>query len=319
MTGETMTYRSILVPLDGSALGEQSLPLASAIAARAEAGVQLAHVHVSLVPTYADTVMAYDNVPDDVLKLREQGYLERTVKRLRTGTRVPVTSALLEGPVVRALQDWAASACVDLVVMTTHGHGPLARFWLGSVADELVRRMPIPVLITRPHDTPPGAPPEAAFRNILIPLDGSALAEQILEPAIALGTLWGAEYTLLRAVKPMVLGPYDPADGTVERLDPVILGQLQAFHEEEATAARAYLEAVAGRMRARGLRVQARAVVHEQPAAAILEHVKAHRPDLVAIETHGRSGLPRLFLGSVADKVLRGTTVPVLMHRPLTR
>jgi nucleotide-binding universal stress UspA family protein len=264
-------------------------------------------------------VLAYDNLPDDVLKQGEHGYLDRTVKRLRAGTRVPVTSALLEGPVVRALQDWAASACVDLIVMTSHGHGPLASFWLGSVADELVRRIPIPVLITRPHDTPPGAPPETAFRRVLIPLDGSALAEQILEPAVALGTLWEAKYTLLRAVKPMVRGPYDPADAAVERLDPAILRQLQALHEEEAAAARTYLETVAGRLRARGLRVETRTVVHEQPASAILEYVKGHRPDLVAIETHGRSGLPRLFLGSVADKVLRGTTTPVLLHRPLTR
>jgi nucleotide-binding universal stress UspA family protein len=316
MTGEAMTYRSILVPLDGSAFGEQALPLALAVAARAEASVQLAHVHVSVAPTYGDTVLAYDNLPDDVLKQREHGYLERTVRRLRAGAHVPVTSALLEGPVVRALQNWAASACVDLIVMTSHGHGPLARFWLGSVADELVRRMPVPVLITRPHDSPPDASPETAFHHILIPLDGSALAEQIIEPAVGLGKLWGAEYTLLRAVKPMVQGPYDPA---VERIDPAVLRQLQVLHEEEEKEAGAYLEALAGRLRARGLRVEARTVVHEQPASAILEYVKGHRPDLVAIETHGRSGLPRLFLGSVADKVLRGTTAPVLLHRPLSR
>jgi nucleotide-binding universal stress UspA family protein len=57
-------------------------------------------------------------------------------------------------------------------------------------------------------------------------------------------------------------------------------------------------------------------VVHDQPAVAILEEVKAHRADLVALATHGRSGLPRLFLGSVADKLVRGTTVPVLLQRP---
>ncbi|HEV3258268.1 MAG TPA: universal stress protein [Gemmataceae bacterium] len=312
-------YRSILVPLDGSEFGEHALPLALGIARRAGATLQVAQVHVALAPMYAEAVLAFDNAPDNVVKQRERGYLERVVNRLATASSVPVDCALLEGPIAEAVNAQVKLTEVDLAVMTTHGRGPLARFWLGSVADELVRRLPIPLLLVRPQETKVDLSREPTFQHILIPLDGSPLAEQIIEPAAALGSLTGADYTLLRIIKPMVMGPYDPADSLPGHLDPSAVEQLQRLYRDEESEAGSYLERVAGRLRDRALKVQTRVVVHDQPAVAILEEVKAHRADLVALATHGRSGLPRLFLGSVADKLVRGTTVPVLLQRPAVK
>src|SRR5689334_21271181 len=147
--------QSILVPLDGSAFGEQALPLALAVARRAGAVVQLVHVHVSLMPMYGENVVAYENVQDEVLKRREQAYVLRVVERLRAETDVPVSGTFLGGGVAEALREHAVATGVVLVIMTTHGRGPLARFWLGSVADELVRKMPVPVLLVRPQEGPP--------------------------------------------------------------------------------------------------------------------------------------------------------------------
>jgi nucleotide-binding universal stress UspA family protein len=123
---------------------------------------------------------------------------------------------------------------------------------------------------------------EWAVRRVLVPLDGSALAKEALGPAVALGALMQAEYTLLQVV------------GS---------GQDQA-------AARSSLERVAERLRERSLQVQARVAIYEHPAAAILDEAQAHRIDLIALATHGHGGLKRLVLGSVADKVVRGATRP---------
>ena len=205
------------------------------------------------------------------------------------------------------LASYAATANSDLIVMTTHGRGGLERFWLGSVADALVRASPVPVLLVRPDEHHPAAQPPT-FRKILIPLDGSALAEQVLEPALMLGAPMEAEYTLLHVVQPRVLVRWG-AFTTPTDLD------FEATQRRQIDAQH-YLERVARPLRATGKQVILRVVVAEQAAPAILEEARQHGIDLIAIATHGRSGLGRLLLGSVADKVVRRTDVPLLLYRP---
>jgi nucleotide-binding universal stress UspA family protein len=142
-------------------------------------------------------------------------------------------------------------------------------------------------------------------KHILIPLDGSALAEDILEPAIALGTLLHAECTLLQAIAPVLAGY--AADALAISLDEPSLAHWQ-------TAARAYLERVAEQVCAQGLPVRTSVVVG--PAAeAILAYGRQHGVHLIAMATHGRTGLARLLLGSVAEDVVRHARAPVLLHR----
>jgi nucleotide-binding universal stress UspA family protein len=162
------------------------------------------------------------------------------------------------------------------------------------------------VLLVRPREDESSPTAEEAFRHILIPLDGSTLAEQIVPFATALGTPMKARYTLLQVVEPVTLGyaPYAAAAG----LDQRVLDEMRA-------AAHAYLEGIAQRLRSQGAHVNTR-VVLGPPAAAILEYAGSHGVDLVALETHGRGGLARLLLGSVADKIVRGAGIPVLLHRP---
>jgi nucleotide-binding universal stress UspA family protein len=136
---------------------------------------------------------------------------------------------------------------------------------------------------------------------------------------VALGSAMQAEYTLLRVVKPVVSISYDPTSQAVGGLDRSVLRELQTFHEQLQAEAQTYLDGVAERLRAQSLRVQTRVVLHAQPAAAILDDVRNHAVDLIALATHARGGLSRLLLGSVADKVLRGTVTPVLVRRPVTR
>jgi nucleotide-binding universal stress UspA family protein len=214
---------------------------------------------------------------------------------------------LLEGPVAESLHRQAITTRVDLVVMTVIGAGPWTRLWLGSVADELVRWLPMPLLLLRPQEPAPELGREPTIKRILLPLDGSEAAEQVVEPAAALGTLMQAEFTLLRVVNPAA-----PATDT-ESAPP---GQRTQTRQQELQAeAQAYLDRVAERLRAGSLPVQTRVVFHEHPAVAIL-NAHAHDIDLIAFTTRGRRALPWLFLGSTADKVLRGASTPVLVQRP---
>jgi nucleotide-binding universal stress UspA family protein len=311
-------FRSILVPLDGSKFGEHALPFALKIARRTGARLQLAHVHVPLAPVIGEGVIAYDVRLDEELQKDERAYLEKLVPRLAEVSPVPISSVLLEGEIADELEAQVTGSDVDLVVMTTHGRGTLARSWLGSVADQLVRRAPVPVLLIRPHEALRDLTEEPPLKNVLIPLDGSELAEQILEPATALAASWGAEFSLVRVIKPAVLGNYLMGEKPPEKLGEAMLADLSKMHETECRQAERYLETLAERLRQKSLHVDTRVLVHEQPAVAILEEVKGRHINLVAIATHGRAGLPRLFLGSVADKILRGTAVPILVQRPRT-
>lgn len=302
-------YRSLLVPLDGSEFGEHALPLALGLARRLRAALQVIHVHV---PAWGYGELGgpyYDETTDRLLRERDRAYVDSVVQRLAAIGAISPSFSLLDGPVDDAIIRHAGANGADLLIMTTHGRGPLARFWLGSVADSLVRQASIPILLVQPKETAPDLAQEPALRRVLIPLDGSELAEQILEPALALGSATQAEYTLLRVVQAMV-------SMEVAGLSEPLFKQMQARHGKQSAEAQDYLDRVAERLRAGSLTVQTRVVSHEQPAAAILDDAQRNTVDLIALATQGRGGLKRLFMGSVADKVVRGATTSVLVYRP---
>jgi nucleotide-binding universal stress UspA family protein len=306
-------YRKILVPLDGSSFGEHALPLALNIAWRAGAELQLAHVHEGAAPLYSGGDLAGDALLDFTIKNHEHGYLERMVHRVTRLSSVPVSPLFLEGPVADALCMRAAQDA-DLVVMTTHGRGPLGRLWLGSVADQLVRRCALPLLLVRPGPGKPDLTREVLPQNMLIPLDGTEMAEEILEPAIALGSVLHANYTLVRVIKPATIGNYGDRITLVNELDRSMLCQVRELFDSSHAAAEEYLEEVAQQLRTRALCVRTRVVSSAQVAAGILKEARNCPTDLIAVETHGRGGLARLFQGSVADKLLRGSSTPLLVH-----
>jgi nucleotide-binding universal stress UspA family protein len=308
-------YRTILVPLDGSSFAEHALPTALSIAERAGATVQIARVHIPVFPPFANGGIVWEDTINPALLKQSRAYLDTVSEQLKGISSVPVKSVLLEGGIADALCR-LASVEADLIVMTTHGRGPLARAWLGSVADKIVRQAQVPVLAMRPHDAAIDLKRKIVFRHILVPLDGSELAEQILEPALALAAATDADVTLLRVLNPMVIGQADLSAVPARYVDSSVLDELRRLHDEERGKAQAYLDTVVGRLSARSVRVQTRVAVHDQPAIAILEAAKIHEADAIALATHGRKGMTRWLLGSVADKVIRGAILPVLVYRP---
>jgi nucleotide-binding universal stress UspA family protein len=305
--------RSVLVPLDNSPFSEHALPLAAGVARRAGAKLQIAHVHELPADDYA--LMVRSERLEAQVKRMDRAYLDGVVRRLKNSgtTAEPV---LLEGATAEALNLHAAAADVDLVVMATHGRGAMGRFWFGSVADELTRHLPVPVLLIRPTDAPIDLTSLPAVNRILVPLDGSPLAEAILEPATALGVLTNAEFVLVRIVKPVVHPAYYPEFMTIEEGVAALEDEINALQKQATDEATRYLEAVAGRLRTSGLRVQTAVVVEEDVAGAVLKQARIAGADLLALATHGRGGLARLFRGSVAEKLVRTGSLPVLVYRP---
>jgi nucleotide-binding universal stress UspA family protein len=301
-------FHTVLVPLDGSNLAEQALPWALGIARRANATLNLVRGHV--VYALKDAAASwgpFDHAEEAECKSQEQTYLDATARWLAAVSPVRTTTALVPGgnPAVNPddLLEHVRASGADLVVMTTHGRHAVGRFFLGSVADELIRRSAAPVLLIHPRQPAPDLLPEPDVQQVLVPLDGSCLAEQALGPAADLARLFEAECTLLRVVPPTAVLPHSGAAHP-------------ALASSEEADAREYLARLAERLRAEGLRARARLVVSRHAEEAILQEATAPGSRLITLATHGRGGVPRMVLGSVADKVVRGASCPVLVYRP---
>lgn len=319
-------FARILVPLDGSKFAESALPMAAAISRGTGATVELvsaydpvpppvggAEVGADLaVPVHADVLAA---TPATAGELRETvraeraKYLEDASRRVRAATGHDVEAELLDGRADQAIMERVASSGADLVVMATHGRGPVERAWLGSVADHLIRALRVPVLLVRPVDEEPGdltvAPP---VRRVVVSLDGSRLAEAAVEPAGRLAAAVDAPVVLLRVV-----------GGHMELGSSYIPHAAQEQHEQleaERSKATDYLRSVAEDLAGRGVTVGDVEVVAGPAVRSILESVDPDGSDLIAMATHGRGGLRRMVLGSVTDKVVRAATGPVLVVRP---
>jgi nucleotide-binding universal stress UspA family protein len=299
-------YRSIVVPVDGDPFGEHALPLALGIARRTGAELRVVHVHCPMQPAYRET-LSYESGFDAFLRRRQQAYLTELLRRLAKVTSVPVTPVFLQGRDVANSLCEAANVATDIVVMATHGRGPLGRFWMGSVADVVMRRLSVPLLLVRGYNAPADLTGDPLVRHVLIPVDGSKSAEQVLEPALALGVLTGADHTLLRVI---------PSRGDYS-LGYAGVGSQRTLANGLQAEAWEYLRRTTERLGGRARRVHARVVHDEQPIAnAILHYARTHDMDLIALATRGRGGLTRLFQGSIAERVVRGASIPVLVYRP---
>jgi nucleotide-binding universal stress UspA family protein len=291
----------VLVPLDGSDLAERALTVAAALARRRGSALRLVYVHLPVAsdPIHVEGLPIIDEHFRSLGHNHERAYLERVRDRLAAGVTTSV--ALLDGPPATTLADDARTKGAGLIVMTAHGRGGIERAQLGSVADELIRISPVPLLLVRDGR----GTVSSHFRRIVVPLDGSSPSEKILEHALYLAhSDPPAELVLINVVQPPPRGKWianAPSEGNT------------APQEENA---RRYLDGAARRLTAAGARVQASVLVASDVASAVLNFARDENADVIALATHGRSGLNRLALGRVADRVVRVATTPVLVVRP---
>jgi len=295
-------YRHILVPLDGSELAEQVLPLVETLAQSLGGTVTVLRVVPRLE---AAMPMKWTMVPpqeaQEALVADAQAYLQAVAARLhghgisaRTITRVGEAAA----HIIEAAYDEKA----DLVAMSTHGYSGIGRWLFGSVADRVVREARTPVLLVRPGQ--PTLPTRLA--HIVIPLDGSPVAERALPHAVGLARATGAKLTLLS----IVMVPTSAFAG-LEVTYATMEAQLAAARDDMI----AYLQALSQRTQGETGGTVETAVEVGPVAEGIIDYTARVGADLIVMSTHGRSGISRWVLGSVADKVAHGATVPVLLIR----
>jgi nucleotide-binding universal stress UspA family protein len=267
-----------MVPLDGSERAEQAL--AAALRMAKATGAVLHLVRVSDLATSVAAVSASAYLPDRLLEeetAKDFAYLESVQERM-SSEGVRVEAHLLTGGPALALLDYEQSARIDLTVMCSHGRSGIARFALGSVADRLLRHGGVPLLLVRAFGPP------LVLEQAVVPLDGSQPAERVLALVESLAGALLHEVTLLHA----------------------------AGSDFDRARATDYLAFIAQRLRDAGLACRTQ-VVQDDPAQAILE--AAGGGQLVIMGTHGRTGLARWALGSVADRVAHGGTAGVLLVR----
>lgn len=289
-------FRSILVPLDGSAMAEQAIVPAGDIARRLAASLVLAVVHpwgpMKAAP-FAGTEA------DDALRQLERDYLRTLRRRVAATFTVPADVVLLEGDPAEALAGFAADHRVDLVVGSTHGRGALARVVRGAVALRLAHSVACPALLLKPLRESSSTPDPDGFSRILVPLDGSAAAETSIEPALALAASRRVVLHLLQVVPPMASAGRRPGDPRREAMQ--------------------YLTRVADRLERRHVRVDCRVATRADAGQGIVSLAGRLGADLLAVTTRERSEGERMLLGSVADGAVQRAPMPVLVCHSAVR
>lgn len=316
----------VLVPLDGSDISEAIIPYVTELANRMNAGIVLQTV---VEQDWIDSVMlgmsmggSGDQQPDDETEeddtrvtrleadaLREaEDHLKIVSDRISAqGIEVNVVASVGE-PAEQIIAVAEAEGC-DLIAMATHGRNVVLRGLLGSVTDRVLHSSTTPVLTISPDEAAKQAGGQGPIRNVVVPLDGSELAESVLPWVEALARTMAIDVHLIRA--------FDPA--AVDRRSRYLLAlaDVPTLSETVGNRIQEYLDSVASRLREKGLEIRTK-VLRGPVASSILSYAENSPLDIIVMSTHGRTGFRRLLLGSVTEAVVRSSSDPVMIVPPQT-
>jgi nucleotide-binding universal stress UspA family protein len=300
-------YSKILVPLDGSKTAEKVLPYARYLADKFKVPVELlAVVDIAEVASHMASEKArfLDTIIDDAVR-RLTSYLGSVATTFAdTDVRCSVEKGKAEDTIIEK----AATDTAMLITMATHGRSGLNRFLLGSVAEKVLRGMANPLLLIRATEEAKSEG-EAMLKSIIVPLDGSELAEGVLPMAAGMAKKLDLEVELFRTYHI----PYNVYGGD-EGFYAGNYEELLAGVRDEAAQ---YLDKKAADLKNLGV-AKITCVTKEGLAADEIILLGQKTPDnLIAMSSHGRSGVKRWVLGSVAEAVVRHCGDPVLITRPL--
>jgi nucleotide-binding universal stress UspA family protein len=310
-------FKRILVPLDGSERAKRAIPLAARIARTSGGSIVFVYVVLPAIEfgTYTvDHLVALKPGAFERRLAKANDYLTEVVTAYTSDLAgIDVATEIVSGAASPAIFSAARQEQVDLVIMCSHGETGLKRWMFGSVAQEAVRHSPIPVLVLNENGAVPSALEETHPFRVLVPLDGSPLAETALEPTAHLASVLAApapiELHLLRVVDLPVTGGKFPINfGATLRKE--------AWQEAET-----YLKEVTDRLQESLVDVKvsitSSAVINTDIAGTIIQQAEEESGyDLIAMTTHGRSGLQRLMMGSITEHILGATKLPLLIVRP---
>lgn len=304
-------YGKVVVPLDGSELAEGILPHVMELIRGRDSRVYL----LSVAPLVRGTVPAIMNIPPPPVNIPEEmqrverelrAYLQTVAGRLESvaaGVQVHVRF----GRQADEILDFAGEVGADLIAMSSHGRSGIGRWVFGSVAERVLRGVACPVLLVRPG----AAHPPTAYQRIVVPLDGSEPAEQVLPYVMA---LIRARDTRIFLISVLTTGLGERTVALLTSYPPGMRLATTALQQAEVQL-QAYLRSVATALRERGALVNM-AIRQGSPADEILAYATEVEADLIGMTTHGLSGASRWMYGNVARKLLEGARCPVLLVRP---
>ena len=289
------SLKHILVPLGGSAYAEQAVDVAVQLAKTFGGHITLVTVLRTREPHPADP-QAQEALA--MVKREKEAYLRGVAGRVEQ-QGVEVAYEVGVGPIAEVLNHLVAERGGDLLVMTTHSKSAFQRWLMGSKASKILQLVNAPVLVFRPQHESTAR--RLAFRRLLVPLDGSALAERVLPYTRALAEAFGGKVILL---------------GVPEIPDPALYGtmadivaQLRAQAEAKL---RAYLNAVVAALQETGVAVEMTIAGHEPPQA-ILAVGDEKDVDLIMLTSHGHGAQDAVLLGSTAERVVHHSQRPVFL------
>lgn len=294
-------YEKIMVTLDGSKQAEMVLPYAEEIAIKLGSKITLVSVSESAA---ADTEHLYHSYLLPAI--------ERVQKQLEdwgAGKEAKVESKVLTGKAATEILRYADENKISLIAMTSRGSSVKGPWLLGNIATKVLRATSKPVLLVRAPAGDAALQQKRLVKRILVPLDGSSVGETAIPYAEALAKPLGAELILFQVLEPAAeavawTGTYESRAIPPKPVD-AGGGKSHAI---------AYLESVGSPLKGKGLSVST-ATALGQPANQIIDYAKDKAIDLIAMSTHGRSGIGRWVFGSIADKVLHSGDTAVLVVR----
>lgn len=292
-------FTRILVPLDGSQWSERVLPYACLIADAFKIEVELLQmIDPDLVTAYSDPEHGrYVDIVSSTIKEGISKYLRKSAGLFANATSVTCSAEI--GKAAEVIVDKAAAYPDGLIAMSTHGRSGIHRWLLGSIADKILHGATNPLLLVRPNGKIPSGSP-VAIKKIFVPLDGSPLAELTLPHARELTKTLSLEMVLVRAYDPMAQGHIPYAEHIQQKI------------REEA---KSYLEEKVRQMESEGLKQVSYFLPQGNAAEKIVDIARATPDSMIAICSHGRSGIGRWVLGSVTDHVVSHCGNPVLVIR----
>jgi len=290
-------YEKILVPLNGSELAQVALPYAEELAGRLGSEVTLICVGK----------LAEDQQYDHMRQFYIQGIAEVTKRGIERYIKKPkekaikVESKILVGDPAEEIINYADKEDISLIVMATHTRPVITRWALGSIAEKVVRAAKQPVVLIRAKGTHPDVRKKGILKKVLVTLDGSKESEAVIPYIEELASKLKAEVVLLQVLTPRYL------ISDLEKLEHL---------ESLRASAKDYIEKMEAWLKQKGITVKSEVrEVMGNAAEEIIKFADEIQADVVAMSTHGHSGVSRWAFGSVTDKVLHTGNTPLLLVR----
>lgn len=313
--GGTKSLKKILVPLDGSSTAETIIPYALSLAQDFDSSITLLHVAKQRGNEPVNEELLFNQDTHAEIKANAGNYLAEVVGGLRK-QGAPVKSVVAYGSIAERIASFSQKNRYDLIAMSTRGHSGINQWVYGSVASRVVHSARTPVLLVKPSVEIETPKENARFKKILVPLDGSNLAEGVLPTVKILGTNTGYEVTLVRVVSPISLvSKVREMAVAFSHHYATALNNVEKHYQESAAD---YLNAIKWELMIEGLTPEVM-VSEGEPAEQIIALSRNTERPLIVMATHGRTGISRSVMGSVADRVLRSCSNPVLLIRPQNR